>query len=201
MKCPNENMEMQQVKVESHYGQIIILDQCPKCGGIWFDKLELYSVKPGQADKIEKLDLEALNTLAEIENPDLRCPKDNTRLVEFKDPYFPKDIVLIRCTLCDGFWLNRGEFKKYQDYRQKLQHRDEIVIDAPAGKDSYGTPVLYQPPESEDTLGRLARFLSTPVNPYTQLPEGSSQQSAKENENISTILNVLTIILRLVIRR
>ena len=53
MKCPNENAEMQQVKVESHYGQTVILDQCPKCGGIWFDSLELYSVKQGQAEIID----------------------------------------------------------------------------------------------------------------------------------------------------
>jgi Zn-finger nucleic acid-binding protein len=51
MLCPNENIEMRQVKVESHYGQPVILDQCPECGGIWFDKMELYQVKQGEQRK------------------------------------------------------------------------------------------------------------------------------------------------------
>jgi Zn-finger nucleic acid-binding protein len=201
MKCPNENIEMRQIIVESYYGQKVVLDQCERCGGIWFDKLELYMVKPGQTDKIEKLDFESLNAPSIIENPELRCPKDNARLVQFKDHYFPLDIIIVRCPLCEGFWLNRGEFKKYQDYRQSLQKRNEIVIDDPTGKNSRGLSFQYQPSESEDTLGRLAKFLSTPMDPYTRLPVGSPQQFTKEQENINTVLNVLTLIIRLLIRR
>jgi Zn-finger nucleic acid-binding protein len=201
MKCPNENAEMRQITVESHYGRTAVLDQCEKCGGIWFDKLELYMVRQGQAAKIELLDSEALYALSVIENPELRCPKDNARLVQFKDGYFPADIIILRCSLCDGFWLNRGEFNKYKKFRQKLQHRDEIVIDDIQGQNAGLTPSQYQPVESEDVLGRLSKFLSTPIDQNNLQLIKSSKSSPEEQESVNAILDVLTVILKMLIHR
>jgi hypothetical protein len=39
MKCPNDNTEMYQVKIEGHYSRPILLEQCKECGGIWFDEM------------------------------------------------------------------------------------------------------------------------------------------------------------------
>ena len=49
MKCPNDSTEMCQVKIEGHYGQPILLEQCKECGGIWFDEMELFSARHGEA--------------------------------------------------------------------------------------------------------------------------------------------------------
>ena len=64
MICPNDNIEMHQVRIESYYGQPIFLEQCENCGGIWFDESELYRAKQGEANKIELLDPE----IAQIES-------------------------------------------------------------------------------------------------------------------------------------
>ncbi|MFC2032361.1 zf-TFIIB domain-containing protein, partial [Chloroflexota bacterium] len=80
MICPNE-------KIESHYGQTVILDQCAKYGGIWFDRFELYSVKQGQAEKMELLNIDTLRTSSLIENPELLCSRDSVKLVRFSDSF------------------------------------------------------------------------------------------------------------------
>ena len=77
MFCPNENIEMHQVRIESHYGQPIILEQCNKCGGIWFDESELFRAKQGEAEEIELLDSEILRNPSKIEKSVLICPRDH----------------------------------------------------------------------------------------------------------------------------
>ena len=132
MLCPNDSTEMHQVTIVSHYGGPIFVDQCEKCGGIWFDESELFRAKQGEAEKIEALNTEMLRTPSTIENSTLICPRDQTAMNRFTDKYFPQDIVLVRCPSCHGIWINRGMFTKYQQFRQKLMPKkkspqDEIL--------------------------------------------------------------------------
>ena len=60
MICPNDKIEMHKVTVMSHYDLPVDLDQCPSCGGIWFDRAELYTAKYGEAAKIETLEADSL---------------------------------------------------------------------------------------------------------------------------------------------
>lgn len=76
MKCPNDNTEMCQVKIEGHYGQPILLEQCRKCGGTWFDEMKLFSAEHGEAGKIEVFDSKSLWTPTGMEKRILRCPSD-----------------------------------------------------------------------------------------------------------------------------
>ena len=112
MIYPNDNTQMRQVKIQSHYGQPIILEQCSQCGGIWFDESELFRAKQGESDKIELLDTEILRAPANIEGLARNCPRDKAQLFQFKDRYFPKGIILERCPSCKGVWLNRGAFTR-----------------------------------------------------------------------------------------
>ena len=125
MICPNDGAGMRQVKVMSHYGQAIVLEQCAKCGGIWFDESELYRAKQGEAARIEMLDVEELRSPAAIQNASLLCPRDGAVLSRFQDRYFPGDIILERCPSCNGVWLNRGQFTRYQEYREALKRPKE----------------------------------------------------------------------------
>jgi Zn-finger nucleic acid-binding protein len=120
MLCPNDNTEMRRVRIASHYGGPIFVDQCESCGGIWFDESNLFRAKQGEAEKIEALNIEMLRTPSAIENSTLFCPRDQGAMQRFTDKYFPQDIVLVRCPSCRGIWLNRGTFTKYQQFRQKL---------------------------------------------------------------------------------
>ncbi len=201
MICPNENIKMQQVKVESHYGQTVMLDQCPKCGGIWFDRLELYSVKQGQAEKIELLNVDTLRTPSLIENYELLCPRDSVKLVHFSDPFFPKDIIIAHCPVCNGFWLNRGEFIKYQNYRQSLKQPREITAeDEKLRQDVARILAEHKTGDATDVLGKLGRFLSTPMDSMTWRPLEPDRLSEKEKNAIDFIINTLLVILRFFIR-
>jgi len=197
MNCPNENTEMQQVKVESHYGQTVLLDQCPQCGGIWFDHLELYSVKQGQAERIDLLSTDTLRSSSLIEKSDLLCPRDSVKLEHFTDAYFPEDIILARCPACSGFWLNRGEFIKYQDFRQSLKKpREKTKADEKLGQDIERILSAQQTGEVTETMGNLGKFLNTPMDSMTWQPLETDQLSEKEKNNIEMALNILFLLLR-----
>ena len=160
MLCPNDNTEMHQVKIVSHYGGPIFVDQCEKCGGIWFDESELFRVKQGEAEKIEILNTEMLRTFSTIENSILFCPRDQGKMYRFTDKYFPEDIVLMHCQLCHGIWLNRGIFSKYQQYRQELMRSKRSTQDK---KMKAQWKASYKDGRSTGTRGRLVEFLSTPI--------------------------------------
>jgi Zn-finger nucleic acid-binding protein len=201
MFCPHENIEMQQVKVESHYGQPVILDQCPECGGIWFDYFEMYRVKQGQAEKIENLNVENLRISSPIKTVKLLCPKDHVELVRFKDVFFPKDIIIARCPVCNGFWLNKGEFVKYQNYRQSLKRPQEFTAeDEKMQKELERILAGHKTGDYTDTLGKLGAFLSTPVDNITWRPLEPGPLSGKENSVIDVIINTLSLILRSFVR-
>jgi len=135
---------MHEVKIVSHYGQPIIVDQCEKCGGIWFDESGLFRAKQGEAEKIEVLNTEILRTPSTIENSSLICPRDQTTMHRFTDKYFPQDIVLVRCLSCHGIWINRGTFTKYQQFRQKLMPKKKSSQDERLGKSIAPLIVSYK---------------------------------------------------------
>jgi Zn-finger nucleic acid-binding protein len=198
MLCPNDNTEMRQVQVQSHYGQPIFLEQCEKCGGIWFDESELYRVKQGEAEKIELVDEELLNSLSLISNSKLKCPRDQTQLVRFEDRYFPQGIVLVRCPKCSGLWLNRSEFTKYQNARERMLHPEVVVIeDTEVDKNLRELVELHRSAGHNDTLKKLSDFLSTPVDEVGLFSGESSKEISSQEQAVSTILNVIMTILRL----
>jgi len=158
--CPNDDSEMRQVKIVSHYGGPIFVDQCEGCGGIWFDESELFRVKQGEAERIEALNTEILRTPSAIENSALSCPRDQGPMQRFTDRNFPEDIILVRCQVCHGLWLNRGIFTRYQHFRQELTRPKKSTQDE---KMKAEWQASYKDGSSTGTRGRLVEFLSTPI--------------------------------------
>jgi Zn-finger nucleic acid-binding protein len=199
MLCPNDNTEMRQVKIVSHYGGPIFVDQCEKCGGIWFDESELFRAKQGEAEKIELLNTEMLRTPSTIENSTLFCPRDHGAMHQFTDKYFPQDIVLVRCQLCHGIWLNRGMFTKYQQFRQELMRPKKKSPQDERLQESLSQLVKsYESEHSTETLRRLGEFLSTPVD-VGHSPNGGHTPDAGGIAGLA--LSILMTILRLFIFR
>jgi Zn-finger nucleic acid-binding protein len=166
MICPVDKTEMRRVKIMSHYGQPIYLDQCERCGGIWFDEAELFQARQGEAGKIEVLDTNILKNPSIIKHAKLICPRDQTALYRFTDKYFPKDIILERCPTCKGIWLNRGVFTKYQKFRQELKRPKEKSSEDKKLEESVRQLIeAYHSEHTTGTVGRMEKFLSTPVEP------------------------------------
>lgn len=174
MRCPSDNTEMRQVRIASHYGGPIFVDQCESCGGIWFDESNLFRAKQGEAEKIEALNIEMLRTPSVIENSPLFCPRDQGAMQRFTDKYFPQDIVLVRCPSCHGIWLNRGTFTKYQQFRQKLMPKKKSLEDE-----------------------RLEKSIAPLIVSYNYECERLNEA---ERRDVDTALNVLKTILRLILR-
>jgi len=183
---------MREVSATTHYGQSVILDQCPECGGIWFDTHELYMPKQGQAAVIEKLKAAALQARSVLKNPIRQCPRDQEQLARFKDPFFPADLVIERCALCGGLWLNRGEFIKYQDFRRtRLERQPES---------SEGVIAITPETKKQAAVQNLGRFLSTPMDPLTWKPLEPEKMSEKERTALNTVLSVVNLLLRYLVR-
>ena len=193
---------MHQVKIESHYGLPIFLDQCEECGGIWFDETELFSARYGEAEKIEVFDSKGLWSPTNIEKRVLKCPLDHSELFRFRDRYFPKGIILERCPTCNGIWLNRGEFTEFQHARQELQRtKERSSEDKKLEGDIKRILSEHHSEGASNTLESLGKFLSTPVDRGTLLPCEQSEKQTEQGKTANLILNILMLILRVVILR
>jgi Zn-finger nucleic acid-binding protein len=197
MLCPNDRVEMHQTKIVGHYGEPIIVDQCEKCGGIWFDESELFRARQGEAERIEMLDTGILRTPSAIEHPDLICPRDEAVMYRFTDKYFPKDIVLARCPSCYGIWLNRGTFTKYQEFRQGLMQAKKSPQDDKLKESLARLVASHEGGGSSGTLKRLGEFLSTPID-SAHTPDVGDTTDVGGTAGLA--LSVLLTILRLVLR-
>ena len=197
MLCPNDRTQTHQVKIVGHYGGPIIIDQCEKCGGIWFDEAELFRAKQGEAEKIEILDTGILRTPSTIENSTLFCPRDDSAMARFTDRYFPRDIVLVRCPSCHGIWLNRGIFTKYQQFRQELMHAKRSPPDEKLKERIAQLIESHESGRSTGTLTRLGEFLSTPMD-VGHTPD--IDDTTDVGNVADTALTILLAILRLIFR-
>jgi Zn-finger nucleic acid-binding protein len=188
---------MHQVKTTGHYGEPIIVDQCEKCGGIWFDQSELFRAKQGEAERIEVLNTDILRTPSTIEHPDLICPRDEAAMYRFTDKYFPRDIVLVRCPSCHGIWLNRGIFTKYQRFRQELIRAKKSPHDEKLKENIAQLVASYEGGRSTATLKRLGEFLSTPVDSgHTAGVDHTTEVGGTAGLALSILLTILRLIFR-----
>lgn len=171
MVCPNCKIELKEVKIKSlNLGFFIKVDQCPKCGGIWFDQYELYQIPPEEAKKIDIIDENLIAKPTKV-NSEIYCPKDNSKLSILRDPIIPKDIHIELCDKCGGIWLNRGELVHYKEQVVKKQQEKSDPQIKKLIKDVLGENSHL------DILANVGRYLMSPVvssgNSYAVLPEGT----------------------------
>ena len=101
-KCPSCLCDLFETKL---HGEIV--DQCPKCHGIFFDKGELESISTiveiFQGCKIGENEID---TISQVEKErHLMCPHDNVEM-------YNRDVAGITidvCPECKGIWLDDGE--------------------------------------------------------------------------------------------
>lgn len=188
MNCPACSGSMREVRTSSHYGVPMILDQCGKCGGIWFDDSELYRTIHGEADRIEKiLDANKLRKFADFTNKEMLCPADKHKLKNLKQKIYFDSLDIYTCPHCDGFWLNFGEFSKYQTARQKklkdLNSREQALR-------------KYKTAKGVDkTIEKQAIAL---VKMYGELEKRKHKE--KTAQSLETILYILWTLIRILFR-
>lgn len=110
--CPHCAVPMREVAARARSGYLILLDQCPQCGGIWCDRWELFPLAPEDAERIDAVDAAQLHAATSPPRSPGRCPRCTAALRPFRDPLLPPDARIERCPVCDGMWMNRGELAR-----------------------------------------------------------------------------------------
>ncbi|MDF1497906.1 MAG: zf-TFIIB domain-containing protein [Patescibacteria group bacterium] len=201
MKCPDCNNNLKKVKVKNDYGIIINLDQCSVCGGIWFDNVELYPILKEEIERIENLDIEKLQENVFIYNDEKKCPVCKTKLQEFKDFNFPKQLEVEYCIKCNGFWMNRGEatdFKKWQSNKRNKSESEENLKFRDDIRKILGT---CETPNYK-SLGEIGKFLSTPLNTRTgHLNMNGDKKMDNSYKAVTIVSDIFQLLLRLFLNR
>jgi len=98
------------------------VDQCPTCGGIWFDRKEL--------EVIMDLAAKDLSVPPGAEETKRGCPRDFEWLLTFRYPQ--TEVMVDMCRRCDGLWLDGGELTEICKIRKQLEEHGELNGNAPA---------------------------------------------------------------------
>ena len=107
MLCPVCEVEMLVLEFE-----LIELDHCAECGGVWLDsgELTLLADRAGAVKGDLLAALEGREGTRPQERPKSRCPVCRGRLARVRTPG-EKGIVLDKCPRGDGLWFDRGELQ------------------------------------------------------------------------------------------
>lgn len=75
MDCPKCMGKLNPVKVETHYGVSLVIDQCDTCKGLWFDPSEYYQISSKFIDELENVDTNFVQQISHVKEIFI-CPKD-----------------------------------------------------------------------------------------------------------------------------
>jgi len=199
IQCPSCSVLMQIVITKSHYDVPIVVEQCPNCGGIWFNDMEFHKVKLGEASRIEVLNKKKFQKPFLLKSISLYCPKDGSTLIQFKDLNFPKGIIIEKCSTCNGFWFNCGELVEFQN---KIQRKREIEKSKTSQKNEFENQIIKilensSDSEKNNTLRKFSSFLSTPIDRISNHPHSSDPSAQNSNKVINTAFGILQFMLSL----
>ena len=115
MNCPICKTE--KLKQAVFYG--VEVDYCPRCIGLWFERDELLQAKNEKDKDLNWLDIDLWQdeTRFRISQGQKVCPKCSLPLYNVN--YGDSNIRVDLCNLCQGIWLDRGEFKKIVLYLEE----------------------------------------------------------------------------------
>lgn len=111
MECPNDKEYLEKMLFHN-----VEVEYCPKCLGMWFDKDELRLAKDDKDRQLNWVDVDLWRDKGKFEVMRVRkyCPVCRVGLVEVK--YDGSKTRVDFCKMCNGVWLDRGEFKQIINY-------------------------------------------------------------------------------------
>lgn len=134
MQCPNKHNHLEKVLFHN-----VEVDYCPECLGIWFEKNELRWAKDDKDEQLNWLDFDIWRDKGrfQLSKSDRHCPVDRSGLVrvnyddsnvhpvKFREAEISSKEKLFGgvkidfCKMCQGIWLDRGEFNQIMIYLKK----------------------------------------------------------------------------------
>ncbi len=150
--CPICRVAMEQISATAATELSVYIDQCPNCGGFWFDNKELFVAPAEIAEEYDSVITKGKKIGAATQNP--ICPRCELPLILLKDPELSKRIQLDICPKCMGLWLDKSEFLQYKEYQkekmEKVKKEDAIRA----------TETLKKLQQSKETSGLLQFLIS-----------------------------------------
>jgi len=134
MDCPKCVGKTEEIKVGD-----LVIDRCFACGGLWFDKGELFTaINKEIIDTVEfeleegHFDDEELKELIkeiDLDKKEIICPrcKGDKKMIKIPSPR-NKNITIDYCEKCEGIWLDAGEYNKLRK-RSPLEEKIENISD------------------------------------------------------------------------
>lgn len=114
MDCPNHHGKLEKILFHN-----VEVDFCNECLGIWFDQDELRWAKDDKDKKLNWLDVDLWRDKGRFKIlPGKKfCPVDHVALCEVG--YDDSKVKVDFCKMCQGVWLDRGEFKQIMNYLKR----------------------------------------------------------------------------------
>jgi len=134
MECPKCIGRLQEVKIGKK--NVIVIDRCFACGGVWFDKNELELVINKEIWDTVEFDVEEippedekLKKEIDLDKKGIVCPrcKNNRKMLKGSSKRNPK-VTIDFCESCGGIWLDAGEYNKVSA-RSPAEAKTEKIID------------------------------------------------------------------------
>lgn len=111
--CPDCNRALIARKVKTHSGGRTELDQCPFCGGIWFDHFEANQVPLPEIKKLASQTPELQKAL-DSSFGESKCPHCLVPLVALRSESIPKHLNVFSCPQCRGNWFSQKNLLEFK---------------------------------------------------------------------------------------
>ncbi len=131
MDCPKCVGILEEVKFGAK--KPLVVYRCFACGGMWFDKGELFlAIKEELYDILEPeieeepIADEELKREADLDKKEAICPRCSEAKKMIRMPsHRNRNVTIDYCENCEGIWLDAGEFNKIiqpSPFEAKLEH-------------------------------------------------------------------------------
>lgn len=114
MDCPNNHGKLEKVLFHN-----VEVDYCTECLGIWFDNDELRLAKDAKDGQLNWLDIDLWRDKAKFKISSSRKHCPSCRIVLCEVAYDEAKTKVDFCKMCQGIWLDRGEFKQIVTYLKR----------------------------------------------------------------------------------
>ncbi len=96
-------------------GGLVEIDCCHSCGGLYFDRGEIFQISKDIADRLSDFPREA----AASGFGGGACPGCGEPLVKLREPNFPSKVEAWQCASCFGIWMGEEDLVAFQRFREE----------------------------------------------------------------------------------